>query len=147
MAIMITAILFALIGIALGAGGTQLLMLGGSAYYLLAGIGFLATAVLLYMRQSAALLVYAIVVIGSLIWAVWEVGLDWWQLGPRGGVVIVLGLWMLTPWIRKPLGFQSPTGARYSASATPLAVVLGISVLVAVISMFTNSTDLEGQLS
>lgn len=147
MAILITAILFALIGIALGAGGTQLLMLGGSAYYLLAGVGFLITALLLYMRKSAALVVYAIIVIGSLIWAVWEVGLDWWQLGPRGGVVIVLGLWMLTPWIRKPLGFQSPTGARYSASATPLAVALGISVLVAIVSMFTNSTDLEGQLS
>ncbi len=146
MAILITAILFALIGIALGAGGIQLLMLGGSAYYLITGIGFIITAVLLYMRRSSALILYALIVIGSLIWAVWEVGLDWWQLGPRVGVVIVLGLWLLTPWIRKPLGFKSPTGARYAAGAAPLAIAVAISVLVAIIAMFTNSTDLEGRL-
>jgi len=146
MAILLTAILFGLIGLALAAGGAQLLMLGDSVYYLLAGIAFFVTAVLLYMRRSAALVLYAVLVIGSLAWAVWEVGLDWWQLAPRGGVVIVLGIWLLTPWIRKPLGFMSPTGARYAASATPLAAAVGISVIVAVIAMFTNSTDLEGRL-
>jgi quinoprotein glucose dehydrogenase len=146
MAILLTAILFALIGLALGVGGAQLLMLGGSAYYLLAGIGFVITAILLYMRRSAALLLYAAIVLGSLAWAVWEVGLDWWQLGPRGGVIIVLGLWLLTPWIRKPLGFRSPTGARYAAGATPLAVAVVISIVIAAVAMFTNSTDLEGRL-
>ena len=146
MAILLTAILFGLIGLALAAGGAQLLMLGGSVYYLVAGIAFLVTAILLYMRRPVALLLYAVLVIGSLAWAVWEVGLDWWQLAPRGGVIIVLGLWLLTPWIRKPLGFRSPTGASYAAGATPLAAAVGISILIAVVAMFTNSTDLEGRL-
>ncbi|HEX5934447.1 MAG TPA: PQQ-binding-like beta-propeller repeat protein, partial [Pseudorhizobium sp.] len=146
MAILVTAILLALVGIVLGIGGTQLLMLGGSPYYLIAGIGFLVTAVLLFMRRQAALVLYAVIVIASLIWAVWEVGLDWWQLGPRGGVIILLGIWLLTPWIRKPLGFRSPTGARYAAGATPLAASVAIAILVAIISMFVNSTDLDGNL-
>ena len=30
-------------------------------------------------------------VITSLVWALWEVGFDWWQLVPRGGVIVVLG--------------------------------------------------------
>jgi quinoprotein glucose dehydrogenase len=147
MSVTITAILFTLIGIALAAGGAQLLMLGGSVYYLITGIAFLVTAILLFMRRSQALLLYAVIVIGSLIWAVWEVGLDWWQLGPRGGVIIVLGLWLLTPWIRKPLGFQSPTtGFRYGASAGPLAAALVVAIGVALLSMFTNSTDMQGNL-
>src|SRR5690606_20007482 len=69
------------------------------------------------------------------------------QLAPRGGVIIVLGIWLLTPWIRKPLGFVSPTGAKYAAGATPLAAAVGLSIIVAVVAMFTNSTDLEGELS
>lgn len=147
MTVTITAILFALIGIALAGGGTQLLMLGGSAYYLITGIAFLVTAILLYLRRPLALLLYAVIVIGSLIWAVWEVGLDWWQLGPRGGVIIVLGLWLLMPWIRRPLGFQSPTtGFRYLASAGPLSAAVLVSLAVAVLSMFVNSTDQHGAL-
>ncbi len=147
MSVTITAILFALIGIALAAGGAQLLMLGGSAYYLITGIAFLLTAILLFLRRSSALLLYAAIVIGSLIWAVWEVGLDWWQLGPRGGVIIVLGLWLLTPWIRRPLGFQSPnTGHRYTATAGPLTAAVVVSIGVALLSMFVNTTDMDGSL-
>ncbi|MBT9369120.1 glucose/quinate/shikimate family membrane-bound PQQ-dependent dehydrogenase [Rhizobium sp. CSW-27] len=147
MSVTITAILFALIGIALAAGGAQLLMLGGSAYYLITGIAFLVTAILLFMRRSSALLLYSLIVIGSLAWAIWEVGFDWWQLGPRGGVIIVLGLWLLTPWVRRPLGFRSPnTGTRYAAGAGPLGVVLVLAIAVAIFSMFTDTTDMEGRL-
>src|SRR4051812_12965257 len=136
MAIKITAVIFVLIGLALAIGGGQLLMLGGSAYYLICGLAFVLTAILLFLRKRVALHVYAAIVIVSLVWAIWEVGFDWWQLGPRGGVVIVLGMWLLTPWIRKPLGFQSPSGMRYGASALPLAVSVVLSVAIAVVSMF-----------
>ncbi|MCZ4089940.1 glucose/quinate/shikimate family membrane-bound PQQ-dependent dehydrogenase [Sinorhizobium psoraleae] len=146
MLIVLTAILFALIGLAVGAGGIRLLMLGGSPYYLLAGLGFLLTAVLLFRRQTAALWVYALVVVGSLAWAVWEVGLDWWQLGPRGGIIILLGLWLLTPWIRRPLGFVSPSGAHYSATAWPLAVASLFSIGVAIFAMTQDPHDIRGEL-
>ncbi|AEH77920.1 probabable glucose dehydrogenase (pyrroloquinoline- quinone) protein [Sinorhizobium meliloti SM11] len=97
MVIVLTAVVFAVIGLALGGGGTRLLLLGGSPYYLIAGLGFLLTAFLLFRRRAAALWVYALVVLGSLAWAIWEVGFDWWQLGPRGGVIILLGLWAANP--------------------------------------------------
>ncbi|MDK1384718.1 glucose/quinate/shikimate family membrane-bound PQQ-dependent dehydrogenase [Sinorhizobium sp. 8-89] len=146
MLIVLTAILFALIGLAIGAGGIRLLMLGGSPYYLLAGLGFLLTAFLLFRRQAAALWVYALVVVGSLAWAVWEVGFDWWQLGPRGGIIILLGLWLLTPWIRRPLGFVSPSGAHYSATAWPLAVASLVSIGVAIFAMTQDPHDIRGEL-
>jgi quinoprotein glucose dehydrogenase len=146
MAIRITAIIIALMGIALAGGGAYLLSLGGSVYYLLCGLGFLIVAALLFVRKLLALHVYAVIVVASLIWAIWEVGFDWWQLGPRGGVIILLGMWLLTPWIRRPLGFVSPTGARYGATSRPLAVAVALAVLIAVVSMFFDPLDQSGDL-
>ncbi|MBB4346534.1 glucose/quinate/shikimate family membrane-bound PQQ-dependent dehydrogenase [Aliirhizobium cellulosilyticum] len=146
MAIRITAIIIALMGIALAGGGAYLLSLGGSAYYLLCGLGFLIVAALLIARKLLALHVYAVIVVASLVWAIWEVGFDWWQLGPRGGVIILLGMWLLTPWIRRPLGFISPTGARYGASAKPLALAVSAAVVIAVVSMFFDPLGQSGDL-
>lgn len=147
MAIVITSILFALIGLALAGGGAWLVALGGSPFYLFAGLMFLITAALLFRRRAAALWVYALLVLGALIWAIWEVGFDWWQLGPRGGLVILLGIWMLTPRIRRSLGFRSTTGGQYPANPWPLAVPVIIAIAVALYSMTTDPHDLAGQLS
>ena len=55
----IAGVVFLLIGLVLAGGGIRLASLGGSWFYLLAGLGFVATAVLLWMRKPAALAVYA----------------------------------------------------------------------------------------
>jgi len=146
MLILATAILFALIGLGLVGGGTRLVLLGGSPYYIVAGLGFLVTGLLLFRKNAAALWVYSVIVLGSLAWAIWEVGFDWWQLGPRGGVIIVLGLWLLTPWIRRPLGFVSPTGERYSANAWPLMLASVVAIGVALYSMTQDPHNIRGDL-
>ncbi|WHO72322.1 glucose/quinate/shikimate family membrane-bound PQQ-dependent dehydrogenase [Rhizobium sp. BT03] len=146
MAIVVTSILFIIIGLTLGGGGLWLVTLGGSVFYLFAGLMFLITAGLLLMRKAVALWVYAVLVVAALAWAVWEVGFDWWQLGPRGGMIILLGLWLLTPWIRRPLGFRSPTGITYGANPWPLAVPVLLAILVALYSMTTDPHDLAGDL-
>ena len=146
MAIVITSILFIIIGLALGGGGLWLVTLGGSVFYLFAGLMFLVTAGLLLMRKAVALWVYAVLVVVALAWAVGEVGFDWWQLGPRGGVIILLGIWLLTPWIRRPLGLRSPTGITYGANPWPLAVPVILAVIVAGYSMTTDPHDLAGDL-
>ncbi|RUL96571.1 glucose/quinate/shikimate family membrane-bound PQQ-dependent dehydrogenase [Rhizobium chutanense] len=146
MAIVITSIFFIIIGLALGGGGLWLVTLGGSVFYLFAGLMFLITAGLLLMRKAVALWVYAVLVVVALAWAVWEVGFDWWQLGPRGGMIILLGLWLLTPWIRQPLGLRSPTGFTYGANPWPLAVPVLLAILVALYSMTTDPHDLAGEL-
>ncbi|MBB4252822.1 glucose/quinate/shikimate family membrane-bound PQQ-dependent dehydrogenase [Rhizobium sp. BK008] len=146
MAIVITSIFFIIIGLALGGGGLWLVTLGGSVFYLFAGLMFLITAGLLLMRKALALWVYAVLVVTALGWAVWEVGFDWWQLGPRGGMIILLGLWLLTPWIRRPLGLRSPTGFTYGANPWPLAIPVILAILVALYSMTTDPHDLAGDL-
>ncbi|MCJ8053303.1 glucose/quinate/shikimate family membrane-bound PQQ-dependent dehydrogenase [Shinella curvata] len=146
MLLSLTATLVALIGLVLTGGGGWLLSLGGSPYYLVTGLAFLATAFLLFRRSSAALWLYALIVLGSLGWAVWEVGFDWWQLGPRGGVIVLLGLWLMLPGIRRPLGFASPTGTPYPASALPLGVAVIVAIAVAGYSMTQDQHDLSGAL-
>lgn len=146
MAVTVTAVILTLIGLALFGFGSQLVMLGGSFYYLLSGLAFLLTAVLLFKRNRAALHVYAVFIVATLAWAVWEVGFDWWQLGPRGGVIILIGLWLLVPWVRSPLGFSSPTGLSYGPNAWPLVLSVLASFAVAGYSMAQDPHDQAGSL-
>ncbi|MDP9858060.1 glucose/quinate/shikimate family membrane-bound PQQ-dependent dehydrogenase [Agrobacterium tumefaciens] len=146
MAVTVTAVVLTLIGLGLFGIGSQLVMLGGSFYYVLSGLAFLLTAVLLFKRNRAALHVYAVFIVATLAWAIWEVGFDWWQLGPRGGIVILIGLWLLVPWVRKPLGFASPTGLRYGPNAWPLALSVLASIVVAGYSMAQDPHDTAGSL-
>ncbi|MDO9417277.1 glucose/quinate/shikimate family membrane-bound PQQ-dependent dehydrogenase [Pararhizobium sp.] len=146
MLLVLTALLFTAIGLFLGAGGIWLAVLGGSWYYIFAGIGFLLTAYFLFNKRSIAFLTYAVLILGTLAWAVWEVGFDWWQLGPRGGVMILLGLWLLTPFIRNRFGFVSPTGQRYAPSALPLTLSVLVAIMVAGYSMTQDPLDQAGTL-
>ncbi|MCP8897066.1 glucose/quinate/shikimate family membrane-bound PQQ-dependent dehydrogenase [Shinella daejeonensis] len=142
----LTVLLLALIGLVLTGGGGWLLSLGGSPYYLIAGLVFLVTAFLLHRRRAAALWLYAVFIVASLAWAVWEVGFDWWQLGPRGGVIVLVGLWLMLPAVRRPLGFTSPTGIHYPPGLAPLAVAVVLAIVVAGYSMTQDPEDLAGAL-
>lgn len=76
-------------------GGAWLVSLGGSAYYVVAGVVLLAVACALYLRRPIALVLYALLLVGTAIWSVWESGTDFWALAPRAGVLVVFGVWLL----------------------------------------------------
>ncbi|CAN7656047.1 glucose/quinate/shikimate family membrane-bound PQQ-dependent dehydrogenase [Mesorhizobium amorphae] len=139
MATVLTAVVLALIGLILGGGGIRLASLGGSWYYVITGLAILLAGWLLYRRKSIALWLYAAIVIGTLCWAVWEIGFDWWELGPRGGVIVLLALWLLTPWARR--GLTGPDGRA------PLILAVLASLAVAGYSMTADPKDIAGQLS
>lgn len=139
MAVLITSIIVALIGLYLGIGGGWLISAGGSWYYLIAGLAFLATAYLLWRRRSAALWLYAGIVLATLIWAVWEAGFDWWSLGPRGGIIVLIALWLLTPWVRRRLAGRD--------GRAPLILAVLASLGVAGYSMSVDPYDISGELS
>src|SRR5687767_10978451 len=75
--------LFALIGLVLAIGGAWLAILGGSIYYLLAGIGLVASGVLLIRRRALGAWIYLGIFALTILWAFWEVGLEGWALVPR----------------------------------------------------------------
>lgn len=138
MAVTITSLVLFLLGLALGAGGVWLASLGGSWYYIIAGLAFIITAWLLYRRRSTSLWLYAAIVLGTLAWAVWETGFDWWELGPRGGIIVLVALWLLTPWARR--GLAGPDGRA------PLILAVLASLAVAGYSMTTDPKDIGGTL-
>ncbi|SFP27473.1 quinoprotein glucose dehydrogenase [Pseudomonas sp. NFPP07] len=135
-------ILLLLMGLAMLAGGIKLSMLGGSLYYLLAGIGLIISGILLLAGRSAALLVYGVVLFASSVWALWEVGLDWWQLVPRLSLFFALGVVLLLPWFRRPLLRNGP--APVSTAVLGVAVVLAGGA--AINSQFTNPGEISGEL-
>jgi len=102
-ALKIFALIVALFGLALAAGGLWLITLGGSWYYLLAGAGMLASGVLLFLQRLSGVWLYWLVFLGTLVWALWEVGLDPWALLPRVLALAVIALLSLAfvPWLRR----------------------------------------------
>lgn len=76
-------VVLALIGLVLTIGGAWLLALGGSPYYLAAGIGLLVAGWLLFRGRLLGAWIYAAVFAATLVWAVAEVGLAGWPLVPR----------------------------------------------------------------
>jgi quinoprotein glucose dehydrogenase len=91
----ITLLFTALTALYLLIGGAWLLSLGGSAYYVVTGVVLLGVSWLLYRRSPAALVLYALVLVGTAIWALWESGPDFWALAPRSGVLVIFGVWLL----------------------------------------------------
>lgn len=80
---MFVGVVLLVFGLPIVAGGLWLITLGGSWYYLPAGIGLLLTAWFLFRRQIAALWIYLITWVATLVWALWEAGLDGWAQVPR----------------------------------------------------------------
>ena len=121
-------------------GGIWLLLIGGSPYYVATGIVLLAVAWLLWRRHPAAFLVYAVVLIGTAGWALWESGPDFWALVPRSDVLVIFGIWLLlvvSPSLIPPRG-------------TAVGVLLGALViwgLVLAYAVFHDPQTVNGTLS
>ncbi|MCC2595237.1 glucose/quinate/shikimate family membrane-bound PQQ-dependent dehydrogenase [Pusillimonas sp. MFBS29] len=148
-ALLVAAWLNALFGVVLTVGGLWLIAAGGSWYYALAGVALLFTAVLLFRREVFALWLYALLVFGTVLWALWEVGLDWWPLAARGDVLFLLGLFMLTPWVTRPLRRRARTASSTGAPrwiGMPLMLSLLVFLGVGVASWFVDPHRIEGEL-
>ncbi|HMN47169.1 MAG TPA: membrane-bound PQQ-dependent dehydrogenase, glucose/quinate/shikimate family [Povalibacter sp.] len=87
-------------------GGIKLIAVGGSFYYALAGATIAWCAQLLFKRNRLASRVYGGFLVATLLWAFWEVGANAWALMPRVLFPFVVGLWFLTPWLRRSLYSQ-----------------------------------------
>ncbi|MDQ2081976.1 membrane-bound PQQ-dependent dehydrogenase, glucose/quinate/shikimate family [Xanthobacteraceae bacterium Astr-EGSB] len=137
------AVLSALSGLFFIVGGVWLIVVGGSWYYVIAGVVLLLTTFLLLRRRAEALWLYAAIVIGTLVWSIWEAGIDWWPLSARGDVIFVIGLlFLLLPAHR---AFHS---ARRSVTAgrVGLAVSLLGAFAIAAASWATDPHTQAGSL-
>ena len=87
-------------GLLLAAGGAWLAIEGGSAYYLVAGLLMLLSGALFMAGHRASAWCYWALLAGTVVWAAWESGLDYWRWVPRLGWVLLLGIFAALAWPR-----------------------------------------------
>lgn len=134
-ALRVLALLLLLIGGAVSIGGVQLILLGGSFYYLPGGLAVAAAGWGLWRGKAWAGWVYGAFLALTLAWALWEVGLDGWQLTARIIGPALFGLFFALPCVRKRIG----TGG-WAASGAGLAGFL-LVLLAALQSPMDLSAD------
>jgi quinoprotein glucose dehydrogenase len=147
-----TGVVLILLGLVLAIGGIWLIALGGSWYYLLAGVGVAATGVLLALGRTLALWLYALVLLGSTVWALVEVRLDGWQLLPRLDVWFILALWLWLPFVNRRLG---PIDAARRAvpdrllrgGRRAIGITVAIALAVGLVSLVRSPHDHPGEIA
>lgn len=99
----LTGLLVCVCGLFFLVVGLWLLALGGSAYYLPAGILLSLSGFFIIERRLMGLWIYWLTFVLTALWGLYEVGLDGWKLMPRLLLPAVLGLWCSMPFIVRPL--------------------------------------------
>lgn len=145
--LLLTGIVFLLLGLALAIGGGWLLVLGGSPYYLVAGLAVAVTGGLLILARREALWLYALVMFASTLWALVEVRLDWWQLLPRLDVWFALGVWLLLPFVHRRLRGEGVPATHLRGGRLALGGALLLSLVVGVIALFQQPHDQPGEVA
>lgn len=131
------SLILLLIGALLGVGGAWLTSLGGSIYYLFAGLALIASAVCVWkQRQTVAHFLYALFLLITLAWAVSESGIDWWPLATRMGLPLLLAI---------PLLITFKQANR--TSTISLFVVWLLSGTLTLGSILNTTHDIQGDLS
>ncbi|HVW75644.1 MAG TPA: membrane-bound PQQ-dependent dehydrogenase, glucose/quinate/shikimate family [Rhizomicrobium sp.] len=117
----LTFLLLLITGLALGLPGAYLAMLGGSPYYAVAGVLILISAFLVRRGSPAGIGLFGLVWLGTLVWSVWEVGLDGWALMPRLVFLSAGVLWLL--WL---LPSRLSAATRLIGTLLLLAATMGL---------------------
>jgi quinate dehydrogenase (quinone) len=91
----VVGVLFILFALPLIWGGVQLATLGGSWYYVIAGLGLGFTGILFFFRSRIGVWLYLLIFLATIIWAIWEAGFSFWPLIPRLVAPTVLAIIVL----------------------------------------------------
>ncbi|WP_230517712.1 MULTISPECIES: membrane-bound PQQ-dependent dehydrogenase, glucose/quinate/shikimate family [unclassified Janthinobacterium] len=141
----VTGVIFILFGLALLGGGIWLASLGGSWYYLLAGIGMLVAGALVFQGKRSAQPFMAFLLIATLIWSIIEVKFDWWQLLPRLDIWFAAAIWLLLPFVNRRLA-PAAAAKQGQAGKTALSAAVALTVIAGVIALFQDYHDLHGDV-
>ena len=121
-------------------GGGWLLAIGGSPYYIATGIMLVVIAWLIWRCHPAAFWLYAVVLLGTAGWGLWESGPDFWALVPRCDVLVVFGIWLLL--LVSP-SLVPPRGSAVGALLGALLIWGGVLVYAA----FNDPQTINGTLN
>ena len=98
-----TAAVIGLFGAAMAWQGVDLLFVGGTPYYAVAGFLIAISSIQLFRLQRNGFYLFLFVVLLTLAWAIYEAGIAFWLVGPRIYIIGLIGLWLCAPFNRRPL--------------------------------------------
>ncbi len=131
---LILGIVIAVIGAVLTGGGVWLAALGGSLYYLLAGVGMLVSGILLARGRPIGGWIYVAIFAVTVIWALAEVGANNWSLVPRIVAPLVLLVAVLLV-----LATLSTAGRRWTFGIGASVAVVLVTAITAFIFARVNA--------
>ncbi|AJY47301.1 membrane-bound PQQ-dependent dehydrogenase, glucose/quinate/shikimate family [Martelella endophytica] len=139
----------ALLGLVILYFGCKLALVGGTPFYVIMGLGLTISGILLMLRRQAGLWIYALTLVLTFIWTVYEVGFDKWQWIPRGALITFLGIWLALPFVvrglkDRPAKLWSPA---LSNGPFVLRAVIAVIVVLGVVSWFMDPIMLKGDLA
>jgi len=132
----------AIAGLAFLVGGGKLISLGGSWYFLLAGLGLLLSGVQVLRGRRSGGWLYLATFAATLLWALAEVGLDYWSLVSRL-LAMTFGAAVVSACL--PLLQGGAPRARGNKGPLALAGVLLLVGLVSFASMFQIHPEVQNQ--
>ncbi|MFT3720444.1 glucose/quinate/shikimate family membrane-bound PQQ-dependent dehydrogenase [Pseudorhodoferax sp.] len=123
----LVAALLIVFGLPFAGGGGYLARLGGSWYFVLAGLGLLLSAQLILKRRPAGAWVFAGVAVATLAWALVDAGWDFWPLFSRLFAIGALGLLVALayPTLRRHAGQAGGRGGYVLAAVLAVLLVAG----------------------
>ncbi|WP_455915228.1 membrane-bound PQQ-dependent dehydrogenase, glucose/quinate/shikimate family [Pantoea agglomerans] len=128
----VLGIVFTVLGLYLAGGGIYLIYLGGSWFYLPAGLMLAACGVVFFRKKSWTVWLAWCLLAVSLVWAFIEVGTDFWQLVPRTITFLVVALFstLFSPVLVNNKGAPA---LKRSVSGT-----LFVGLLIVIVAIFGN---------
>ncbi|MCD2168014.1 membrane-bound PQQ-dependent dehydrogenase, glucose/quinate/shikimate family [Comamonas koreensis] len=132
----------AIAGLAFLVGGGKLISLGGSWYFLLAGLGLLLSGVQVLRGRRSGGWLYLATFAATVLWALAEVGLDYWSLVSRL-LAMTFGAAVVSACL--PLLQAGTPRARSNKGPLALAAVLLLVGLVSFASMFQIHPEVQNQ--
>lgn len=137
--IWLLGIIFIIAGLFLAIQGARLILLHGSWYFLLMGIAMLLSGLLLCKLNPLGAWIYGVAYVLTIIWAIWEVGFDYWPLLSR--LAFLGGFAMLVAFAYPSL--LKASSSKISRSGYKLGGVIAILLVISVGLGFVRHNAIE----
>jgi len=120
-------------GLFFAIGGGKLVSLGGSPYFLIAGIALVLAGGLIALRKTSGGLLFGATFLVTVLWALWEVGFSFWPLISR---LLAMGVGATVVALSYPLLRRGDGSAPAWRPALLMATLVGLGSAAGAAGMF-----------
>ncbi|MDI6025359.1 glucose/quinate/shikimate family membrane-bound PQQ-dependent dehydrogenase [Corticibacterium sp. UT-5YL-CI-8] len=131
--LIVLGVVIALAGLFFVVGGAMLVSLGGSLYFLIAGVVLVISGTMIAMHKPVGAVLFGLVFLATAIWAMWEAGLDFWPLISR---LLAMSVGLVVVALSYPLLRRAAGQTRLRAASFGTAAVVAVCAAAAFAAMF-----------